>query len=259
MAFASEPRVPQQMEIELTTRPSRSRFLIALAAIPLALSACTAAATQAPTITIPGVPQKLVDDARAEGNLTTIALPHSWCDYGDMLKDFTAKYGITINELNPDGGSKDEITAIKANKGNTGPAAPDVIDVGLSFGPQAKTAGDSSPTRSRPGTTSRTRPRMPTATGTATTTASSPSRSTRRSPTVPQDWNDLLKPEYKKQVALAGDPTVLEPGHLGRLGGRHRHRRLARQRRSRASTSSRSSTTPATSCRSSARRRRGSG
>src|SRR5439155_510485 len=25
---------------------------------------------------------------------------------------------------------------------------------------------------------------------------------------VPQDWSDLLKPDYKGQVALAGDPTV---------------------------------------------------
>ena len=41
----------------------------------------------------------------------------------------------------PDAGSGDEIEAIKANKGNTGPQAPDVIDVGLSFGPSAKADG----------------------------------------------------------------------------------------------------------------------
>ena len=46
-----------------------------------------------------------------------------------------------MNELNPDGGSGDEIEAIKANKGNIGPQAPDVIDVGLSFGPSAKAEG----------------------------------------------------------------------------------------------------------------------
>ena len=34
--------------------------------------------------------------------------------------------------------ARDEIEAIKANKGNTGPQAPDVIDVGLSFGPSSK-------------------------------------------------------------------------------------------------------------------------
>jgi putative spermidine/putrescine transport system substrate-binding protein len=201
--------VPPHMEMELTTRPTRSRILIALAAVPLALSACSAAATTAPTITIPGVPQKLVDDARAEGNLTTIALPHSWCDYGDLLKNFSAGFGIKINELNPDGGSKDEITAVEANKDNKGPAAPDVVDVGLAYGPQGKTAGDFQAYK-------------------VATWASIPDTAkdadgfwygdyygvlsfevnTAKVKNVPADWSDLLKPEYKGQVALAGDPTV---------------------------------------------------
>src|SRR5579885_3676269 len=81
---------------------------------------------------------KLVAGAKSEGQLTVIALPHDWCGYGAVIDAFKAKYGLTINELNPDAGSGDEIEAIKANKGNAGPQAPDVIDVGLSFGPQAK-------------------------------------------------------------------------------------------------------------------------
>ena len=84
----------------------------------------------------------LVKAAKAEGQLTTIALPHDWCGYGDVIAGFKAKYpDITVNELNPDAGSGDEIEAIKANKGNKGPQAPDVIDVGLSFGPTAKADG----------------------------------------------------------------------------------------------------------------------
>ena len=75
--------------------------------------------------------QALIAAAKAEGKLTTIALPHDWCGYGDVIEGFKAKYpGITVNELNPDAGSADEIEAIRANKGNTGPQAPDVIDVG---------------------------------------------------------------------------------------------------------------------------------
>jgi putative spermidine/putrescine transport system substrate-binding protein len=199
------------MEIELTTRPTRSRFLVALAAVPLALSACSAAATPTPppTITIPGVPQKLVDDARKEGALTTIALPHSWCDYGDLLKNFSTGFGIKINELNPDGGSKDEITAIEANKDNKGPAAPDVVDVGLGTAPPAQANGDFQPYKVA------TWDSIP-------ATAKEASGmwygdyygvlafevNTTKVPNPPQDWNDLLKPEYKAQVALAGDPTA---------------------------------------------------
>src|SRR5829696_4341654 len=87
----------------------------------------------------------LVAAAKAEGELTTIALPHDWCGYGGVIDGFKAKYGLEVNELNPDAGSGDEVEAIKANKGNTGPQAPDVIDVGLSFGPSAKKEGLTQP------------------------------------------------------------------------------------------------------------------
>ena len=84
----------------------------------------------------------LYEAAKAEGQLTTIALPHDWCGYGAVIEGFKAKYpGITVNELNPNAGSGDEIEAIKANKDNKGPQAPDVIDVGLSFGPAAVAEG----------------------------------------------------------------------------------------------------------------------
>ena len=84
---------------------------------------------------------ELVAAAKAEGMLTVIALPHDWCNYGEMIDTFKAKYGLEVNELNPDAGSGDEIEAIKANKDNKGPQAPDVIDVGFSFGPTVVTDG----------------------------------------------------------------------------------------------------------------------
>ena len=74
---------------------------------------------------------ELIAAAKKEGELTIIAVPHDWCGYGAVIDSFNAKYGLKLNELNPDAGSGDEIEAIKANKGNTGPQAPDVIDVGL--------------------------------------------------------------------------------------------------------------------------------
>ena len=40
--------------------------------------------------------------------------PTNWCGYGAVIEGFKAKYpGITVNELNPDAGSADEIEAIK--------------------------------------------------------------------------------------------------------------------------------------------------
>ena len=111
---------------------SRFTALASVAALAL-LAMATPAMADAPA--------ELVAAAKQEGQLTTIALPHDWCGYGEVIEGFKAKYGLAVNELNPDAGSGDEIEAIKANKGNTGPQAPDVIDVGLSFGPSAKAEG----------------------------------------------------------------------------------------------------------------------
>lgn len=46
---------------------------------------------------------ELIAAAKKEGMLTTVALPHDWCGYGDVIAAFKAKYPeITVNELNPD-------------------------------------------------------------------------------------------------------------------------------------------------------------
>ena len=118
-----------------------------------AVSAGRASAAQNPPTKAPAKFEDLVAAARKEGELTVIALPHDWVNYGEMIQKFSAKYGIKINELNPDGSSGEEIEAIKSNKGSKGRQAPDVIDVGLSFGPTAKAEGPVCwrPTRSPPG------------------------------------------------------------------------------------------------------------
>ena len=157
--------------------------------------------------------QELIDAAKAEGTLTTIALPHSWCNYGEMISSFKAKYGLEINELNPDAGSGDEIEAIKANKGNTGPQAPDVIDVGLSFGPTAKAEGLIQPYKVATWDT------IPDSAKDAEgywygdyygVLALMVSKDL--VPNSPTDWSDLLKDEYANSVALAGDPRSSNQG-----------------------------------------------
>lgn len=112
---------------------------------PAATTAATATTAAAAKSTAAATGQsanldQLIAAAKQEGSLTTIALPHDWCGYGDLIANFKQKYGLQVNELNPDGSSGDEIEAIKANTQNKGPQAPDVIDVGLSFGPQTKEA-----------------------------------------------------------------------------------------------------------------------
>jgi len=183
---------------------------------PSAPAPAAPAATQppAPAATEPPAPAPdpmadLIKAAKAEGTLTTIALPHDWCNYGEAIEGFKAKYGIQVNELNPDGGSGDEIEAIKANKDNKGPQAPDVIDVGYGFGPQLVEEKLVQPYK-------------------VATWDSIPADSKDVDgnwfgdyygvlafevnkdavKNVPQVWADLLKPEYKGQVALSGDPRA---------------------------------------------------
>ena len=158
--------------------------------------------------------------AKAEGMLTTIALPHSWCGYGDVIAGFKAKYPeIAVNELNPDAGSADEVEAIKANKDNTGPQAPDVVDVGLAYGPQMKAEGLIQPYKVS--TWDEIPDNIKDAEGywygdyygvmsfivNKDLVANTPA-----------DWADLTKPEYAGQVALAGDPRAVEPGDPRRSG-----------------------------------------
>ena len=70
----------------------------------------------------------LVAAAKKEGTLNVIALPPTWANYGTIIKDFTAKYGIKVNSALPDGTSQQEVDTIKQKNGTS--AAPDVVDVG---------------------------------------------------------------------------------------------------------------------------------
>ena len=69
----------------------------------------------------------LVTAAQAEGVLNVIALPDDWANYGQMKKDFAAKYGIKVNTILPDASSKEEIDAADKTKGTAN--APDVFDL----------------------------------------------------------------------------------------------------------------------------------
>src|SRR5437870_10036143 len=152
---------------------------------------------------------RLVAAAKQEGQLTVIALPHDWCGYGDVINGYKQKYGLRVNELNPDAGSGDEIEAIKANKGNMGPQAPDVIDVGLGFGPAAKKDGllqsykvstwDTIPNEAKDAEGYWYGDYYGVLAFEINTSVVKK---------VPADWADLLAADYKGAVSLAGDPRT---------------------------------------------------
>lgn len=187
----------------------KSKFLSHLTILFLVgavlLSACGGQSTSGDS----AINQDLVKAAQQEGMLTVIALPHDWCNYGEMIETFKSKYGIEVNELNPDASSAEEIEAVKANKGNKGPQAPDVLDVGFAFGPQLVEEGLAMPYKVATWDTIPDNVKHPDGywygdyygvLGFEVATDFVQN--------VPRRWSDLLKPEYKGKVALAGDPRA---------------------------------------------------
>jgi putative spermidine/putrescine transport system substrate-binding protein len=148
----------------------------------------------------------LVAAAKKEGTLNAIALPKTWANYGAIMDAFTAKYGIKINDANPDGSSQDELNAIKQLSGKS--SAPDVVDVGQAAATAGAAAGQFAPYQ--------------VATWSQIADAQKDSQGrwyndyggyiaigydadkVKNPPTTLKSLDD---PQYKSQVALNGDPT----------------------------------------------------
>jgi putative spermidine/putrescine transport system substrate-binding protein len=65
---------------------------------------------------------------KAEGTVNIIATPPDWANYGQMITDFKAKYGINVQSDQPDADSQTEITTAQQLAG-TG-RQPDIFDLG---------------------------------------------------------------------------------------------------------------------------------
>jgi putative spermidine/putrescine transport system substrate-binding protein len=204
----------------MQTKKIVSSVVSIMVATAFVLSACGGAAA-VPDVAagytgsvVAGVPQDLVTACKSEGMLTIIATPPDWANYGEIFADFQLTSGVKINSLDPNAGSADELAAIEANKTNKGPQAPDIVDVGYAYGAQGIAAGYYQPYKVS------TWDKIP------ETVLGIPAKdptglwiggyygvmamivNTAVVKNVPANWSDLLKPEYKGQVALAGDPRT---------------------------------------------------
>jgi len=148
----------------------------------------------------------LVKAAKKEGKLNAIALPRDWANYGALIDGFEKKYGIKIAVENPDGASQDEINAVTSRKGQD--RAPDVLDLGASFAISAAQQGLLAPYKVAsfadiPAGQKDAQARWYNDYGGYISIGCD----AKRVKTCPTTFADLLKPQYKGQVALNGNPT----------------------------------------------------
>ncbi|GAA3880010.1 ABC transporter substrate-binding protein [Streptomyces sp. NPDC002387] len=202
------------MSLSRTTVLSGSLAVVAA----LALSACGAATDNASTTTdgksaatatsaadIGGM-DALVAAAKKEGTLHAIALPRDWANYGALIDGFQKKYGIKIEDESPDASSQDEINAVTTRKGQD--RAPDVLDLGSSFALSAAQQGLLAPYKvasfgDLPSAQKDPQARWYNDYGGYVSIGCD----AKRVKTCPTTFADLLKPQYKGQVALNGNPT----------------------------------------------------
>ncbi|MET7487814.1 extracellular solute-binding protein [Streptomyces sp. NPDC005538] len=204
----------------MTVSPPRNAVLGGSLAVvaALALSACGAAPTNSSTTadgknaatatsaTDFGGMAALVKAAKKEGALHIIAVPRDWANYGAIIDGFTKKYGIKITDENPDGSSQDEINAVTSRKGQD--RAPDVLDLGSSFALSAAQQGLLAPYKVASFDQIPEGQKDPKGQwfndygGYISIGCDA-----KRVKTCPTTFADLLKPQYKGQVALNGNPT----------------------------------------------------
>jgi putative spermidine/putrescine transport system substrate-binding protein len=179
---------------------------VSLATAGLGLTATDVSEAFASWVEAQPYASKLVTAAKKDGHLNVITLPRNWANYGQIMDTYRTRWGIGITDAIPLGSSADELNAIATEKGQG--RAPDVVDVSPAKAIEGTQAGYFVPYKVA--TWSTIPINMKDAKGRwygdywGVTAFISLNSSVK---TPPKQWSDLLKPDYKNQVSLGGDPT----------------------------------------------------
>lgn len=164
----------------------------------------TAAASATSAADLGGM-DALIAAAQEEGSLNLIGLPRDWAGYGNLMDNFSAKYGIAVTVDNPEASSADLVNAIKSLAGQD--RAPDAVDVGTAFAISGAEEGLYAPYKVE------TWDSIPESQKAANGDwyadyggYISIGCDAAKVEACPESFADLAKPEYKGKVALTGDP-----------------------------------------------------
>ncbi|WP_214325598.1 ABC transporter substrate-binding protein [Nonomuraea sediminis] len=135
-------------------------------------------------------------------DLPTYGLAPDWANYGEVVKAFCAKYNATCAHKDTDMSSSEEIVKFDAEKDNPIGTAS---DIGLMWGPVAEAKGVVPDYR--PPSASKLKD-WQRGKGWVATFVGAPAFvvNTDKVQNPPKSWQDLLKPEYKGQIAIK-NPT----------------------------------------------------
>jgi putative spermidine/putrescine transport system substrate-binding protein len=173
------------------------------------IAACGAAPSAGNATTASADPWLAAPDAakakEQAADYQTYGMPDDWANYGEVRKQFAAKYGLTFKHADTDMSSLEEITKFDGEKSN--PVAV-MADIGLLYGPVAEKRGVVP--AYLPPEAAKLPANLKAATGGWVATFTGVPAfvvNTDVVKNVPQTWNDLLKPEYKGLIGASNPAT----------------------------------------------------
>ena len=206
MKHGSTDEHTMRVEPAAGQRPISRRDALKAAGLVGAAALSTGAVSVCAALASADAMEDLVAAAKAEGQLSVIALPRDCGAYGILIDRFKARYGLTINELRARASSAEQIEAIKAGRGKTDPQTPDIVDLGMSFASSAKEDGLLQPYKASTWDT------IPEAAKDAQgywyggfSGVLAFEINADLVTKMPRDWADLAAPEYRNSVGLAGN------------------------------------------------------
>ena len=159
-----------------------------------------------------GIDPMIVSAGKKDGKLNVITLPHKdWANYQEIMDTFTARYGLSITDTNPDGSSAEEVAAIKNFKGQN--RGPDVVDVGPVYAVSGKADGLYVPYKVANWSTIPATMKDPDGYWYGDYYGAIAFMSNNNIvKQAPKDWSDLLSPKLRNAVALGGNPVTAGEG-----------------------------------------------
>jgi putative spermidine/putrescine transport system substrate-binding protein len=146
----------------------------------------------------------LIAAAKREGALNLVALSHDWA-FEPLMKTFSERYGIRIDDSNSEGSSAEELQAVRSLRGQT--RGPDCMDLSPTFATLGAQQNLLQPYKVATWNEIPAEARDPEGMWVGDYFGIISFAVNRKVvTTVPQGWADLLKPEYRGMVAMDGSP-----------------------------------------------------